>query len=481
MRRNRTGPVTTRASGKAPAATVLAARAPQQPEPAAVRAATGGGRGVRLLVGGQAASTIGDACYAVALPWYVLAGHGGTAALGTTLAAYGAARAVAMPAGGLLCDRLGARRVLLAVDVLRVVLIGGLAVQASLRPFSLVTLVLFSALAGACQGTFVPGSYALMPAIAPGHHLQRANAALTGALQAGSLAGPLIGAALVARAGPAAAFALDAATFAISALTLAPLRPVTVPPPEHHTVPNLRAVLAATPALPVMLVVVLAGNLASGGVFAVALPVLAHHRFGTSGYGLLLAALAAGAVAGTTLGARIRSRRPAVTAGRLFLAQTAALVLFPLAGLAGAAAAAVAFGLANAVGELIIVTALQRSFPPAVLGRIMGLVMLASAGAFPISVALTTAVVHSAGAPAAFPLAGALTATAILFGLSRTAFRSFAAEPTEAAGTRPTGTDRRLAIRDNGALSDRALRKRRQARACHVLPRCCAFLFARSR
>jgi MFS family permease len=382
-----------------------------------------------LLVGGQATSTIGDACYAVALPWYLLTGHGGAAALGVTLAAYGVARAVAMPAGGLLCDRLGARRILLTVDVLRAALIGGLAVQAILRPPSLITLALFSALVGGCQGMFVPGSYALMPTIAPGHLLQRANAALTGALQAGSLIGPLIGALLVARAGPAAAFALDAATFAISALTLASLRPVTVPPQEHHSAPNLRAVLAATPALPIMLTVVLAGNLASGGVFAVALPVLAHQRFGTSGYGLLLAALAAGAVAGTILGAWIRSRRPAVTAGRLFLAQTAALVLFPVAGLAGAAVAAIAFGLANAVGELIIVTALQRSFPPAVLGRIMGLVMLASAGAFPISVALTTAVVHSAGAAAAFPLAGALTAAAILFGLSWTAFRNFAAEP----------------------------------------------------
>jgi hypothetical protein len=51
------------------------------------------------------------------------------------------------------------------------------------------------------------------------------------------------------------------------------------------------------------------------------------------------------------------------------------------------------------------------------------------ARAFPISVALTTAVVHTAGAATAFPLAGALTATAILFGLSRTSFRSFAAEP----------------------------------------------------
>jgi hypothetical protein len=65
---------------------------PQQREPAAERTATGGSRRAGLHTGGQAASTIGDACYAVALPWYVLAGHGGAAALGTTLAAYGVAR-----------------------------------------------------------------------------------------------------------------------------------------------------------------------------------------------------------------------------------------------------------------------------------------------------------------------------------------------------------------------------------------------------
>jgi hypothetical protein len=75
----------------------------------------------------------------------------------------------------------------------------------------------------------------------------------------------------------------------MSALTLASLRPVAVPPQEQRTAPELRAVPAAIPALPMMLAVVLAGNLASGGVFAVALPVLAHQRLGRSGYGLVLA------------------------------------------------------------------------------------------------------------------------------------------------------------------------------------------------
>ena len=51
--------------------------------PRAARAGTGGGRGVGLLTGGQAASTIGDSCYTAALPWYVLTGHGGAPGLAT--------------------------------------------------------------------------------------------------------------------------------------------------------------------------------------------------------------------------------------------------------------------------------------------------------------------------------------------------------------------------------------------------------------
>jgi hypothetical protein len=60
---------------------------------ARLRTATTGGplgnRSFLLLSGGQLASTIGDLCYAVALPWLVLSNHGGTVLLGTVLACYG--------------------------------------------------------------------------------------------------------------------------------------------------------------------------------------------------------------------------------------------------------------------------------------------------------------------------------------------------------------------------------------------------------
>src|SRR6202008_423115 len=57
-------------------------------------------RGFRLLVSGQLASNVGDAFYAVALPWYVLAEHGGALLLGTVLAAYGVPRTPLLGAGG---------------------------------------------------------------------------------------------------------------------------------------------------------------------------------------------------------------------------------------------------------------------------------------------------------------------------------------------------------------------------------------------
>jgi len=42
-----------------------------------------GNRSFRLLGAGQFASTVGDLCYAVALPWLILSSHGGPVLLGT--------------------------------------------------------------------------------------------------------------------------------------------------------------------------------------------------------------------------------------------------------------------------------------------------------------------------------------------------------------------------------------------------------------
>ena len=88
-------------------------------------------RGYRLLVAGQVTSNAGDACYAVALPWFVLSGHGGTALLGIVLAAYGIPRTALIMAGGWASDRWRPQTVMLATDAVRAVAMSALAVMAA--------------------------------------------------------------------------------------------------------------------------------------------------------------------------------------------------------------------------------------------------------------------------------------------------------------------------------------------------------------
>ena len=347
-----------------------------------------GVRSFRLLAGGQFASTIGDFCYAVALPWLVLSTHGGTVLLGTVLACYGVPRTGLIPVGGVLADKVGPRTLMLTADVARGVLVAGLAVLAARHTVSLAALGPIAALIGAGEGLFIPASFAIMPALLDGERLTAGNALSTAAVQAGSLLGPALGGALVAVTHTStAAFGVDAGSFA-----------------------------------------------------------LARARFGAAGYGALLACFAAGALAGTLAAARTGSlRTPAMLASAVFLVEAVAISLTPyLGGEAGAAAAMFAAGACNGVGNVIFLTVLQKWVSPGMLGRVMGVMMLCAFGTYPLSAAIAGVLVRHLGPALFFPIAGGLVAAAILGGLTQREFREFgvvqaaqaASAPKAASGSR---------------------------------------------
>lgn len=178
----------------------------------------------------------------------------------------------------------------------------------------------------------------------------------------------------------------------------------------------------------IVLISVLA-NFVISGAFEVALPALAHARFGATGYGALIACFGVGALAGTLTAARLGGmRRPAMAACAGFLIGGLAISFIPfLWGLPGAAAADVVFGATASFGNVIIVTLLQQWAPAQLLGRVMSLVMLASIGAFPASVALSGIIVHSIGPAPFFPAAGVILALAVLLGATQRQFRDFGA------------------------------------------------------
>jgi Major Facilitator Superfamily len=262
-------------------------------------------------------------------------------------------------------------------------------------------------------------------------------------VQTGSLVGPALGGPLVATTRASTwAFAIDAASFAISALTLALI-------PRKAAAGTVSAgaegadgadadggggqgalvFLKKSRALQIILVVVIAANLAGGGIDGVALPSLAHDRFGAAGYGALLACFAAGSVLGTLAAARTGGlRRQAIFASAVFLIDGTALALTPyLGGEAGAAAAMFVAGAANGLGNVTFLTVLQKRTPTALLRRVMSALMLCAFGSYPLSVAVSGVLVRHIGPSLFFPIAGALVVVAILGGLTQREFREFGA------------------------------------------------------
>jgi MFS family permease len=409
----------------------------------------------RLLVAGQVTSNLGDACYAVALPWYVLAGHGGTVLLGTVLAAYGIPRTAGIPAGGYLCDRCGPQAVMLATDTLRALAVTALAVAAAAGPASAGELVPIAVVLGAGEGLFLPGSFSVIPALLPGDDLQAGNALASGGTQLATLVGPAVGGVLVAVGSPAVAFGLDAASFAVSAATLAGLARLRAAPGPSPAGPGQRGpvrlgtLLRAERVLLVIMIVNIAANLGSGGLDGVAIPALAHGPLHATaaGYGAILAAFGGGALIGTiAAGQAGRTRRPAVVGSAAFLAEAAFIVAVPFLGTTAAVAAVVALvGVCNGFGNVVMITAFQQWAPPAMLGRLMGLLIVTSFGVYPVSVALAAFAGRGLGTAAFFLFAGGVLAAAVLGGLTQRSWRDFGTEgpagATAAAPGQPADPD----------------------------------------
>jgi MFS family permease len=389
------------------------------------------------MIAGQFASTVGDYCYAIGLPWYVLSLHGGTLTLGFILGCYGIPRIAFIPVGGYLVDKIGSRPVMLGADVTRCALVAVLAILAGGHVTSWLTLGVVASVIGGGEGLFIPGSYTIVPSLVDAESLASANAFSMAAIQAGSMLGPVLGGVLVAGEGPVWAFAADSLSFALSALTLvfiahadsqqdvSPRATGGAVPPANGV--GVLALLRNTRGLQVVLGVLIAANLATGGLSEVAMPSLAHARFGADGYGVLLACMAAGSVLGTLAGAHSgRLRHPIIFSAEVVLVEAAAMAAAPfLGGVPGMAIALGVEGAANGLSLVILRTVLQNWAPKQALGRVMSLMMLCAYGCFPLSVVVTGAFVHRLGPVSFFPLAGGLIALAMLAGLTQRQFRVF--------------------------------------------------------
>jgi MFS family permease len=384
-------------------------------------------RNFRLLWLGESVSLLGDQFYLIALPWITLQLTGSGLALGSVLMVAAVPRLIFMLLGGALTDRFSPRALMLVSNAVRALLAATLAGLLFADALTLPALYICSFAFGLIDAFFHPAMLAIVPRLVEPEQLEPSNAVLQGTGQLSGVVGPALAGLLVAAGGSAAAFALDTATFAFATLMLALIRPTALPAPTEDATssddkprPKLLGSIAAglremwsDPPMRLFLLLIVVINFVLIGPITIGIPALAALRFAGSaaGFGAMMATYGAGAVLGTVAaGARGTPRRM----GMLLLGGVAALGIgLACLGLAPnvAAAAAVlgAMGIGISFVNVNIISWLQRRSPPALLGRVMSVVMLAVFGLDPLS-RVVAGLAVDVSTPGLFVVAGALLA-----------------------------------------------------------------------
>ncbi|MEV6976146.1 MFS transporter [Kitasatospora sp. NPDC093806] len=188
------------------------------------RLAVLGERDFRWFFIGYATSLIGSTMAPVAVAFAVLDGGGGGTALGGVMAARILPIVLVLLLGGVIADRLGSRRVMLAADVLRSAVQAAFAAALVTGHAPVWVMVALVAVWGLGEGVFLPALGALVPALVRRkEHLPDANTLLGLARSVSTVAGPALAGVITAGYGPGAVLLIDAVTYGIGALALARL------------------------------------------------------------------------------------------------------------------------------------------------------------------------------------------------------------------------------------------------------------------
>ena len=349
------------------------------------RSARGPRRGLPLAVVLQALISAGDGLAMVALASRVYqSSHASWAVAAVFLAVTVPITALA-PAAGVLLDRFPVRPALIAASVAQTL------VAVALTRFTGIGATLGLAIGfGLCAALLQPGLGAIVPQLAGGSGVIRANGYLQAATWGGFTLGPLLAGGLTAAGGTGLALGAVAAMYGLGAAGLGALR--LSPDPAACPVRAAAGAAAASERgarqfsaglrflrtdreagllVLVVSVMVTFANMASVAEVAFAEGVL---RSGPTGYSVLVAAWTAGMLAGTLAGGRLPRRRLAlaVLLGSLVTGVGVALAAGALT-LWQAAAAYGIGGVANGMEVVATRSFLNHRAPAAISGRVFAM------------------------------------------------------------------------------------------------------------
>lgn len=384
-------------------------------------------RDLRLLVTGATVSLLGDGIYAVAMALTVLHVSPTAGALAAVSVAGVVPRVAFGLLGGVLADRVSRRALLLVCDLVRGVVVTAIALLLMTGTPQLWVLLALVVPLGAASGAAAPAFSALVPDLVAEDELVAANSVLgTVSPLAQMMLGPAVGGVLAAY-DLGLAMAVDAVTFAVSALCVLLLHPAVQHAPASGPRPlpwaHLRegiGYVRATPWLSTNLLCGLVITFAVSGAMTM-LPLLVTQGYGASGarFGFLLAV---GGVAATLTAVVVGSRRPPERPLATSYAGYA-IGLAAVAGLGLASGPLVAAGfvvllfVGSTAGNILQDSVLGSRVPRELRGRVASLDWVAATAAAPLSVILAALLAETVGIRATYVGAGVLASAASVIGL----------------------------------------------------------------
>jgi predicted MFS family arabinose efflux permease len=312
--------------------------------------------------------------------------------------------------GGAAADRLDRKRMVVVVNVIRAVVVLGLAVTIVTGTVSIVVILVVLFVMASAETFADSASSTLLPGLVAREDLGIANARMQGAfLLTNQLVAPPIGAFLFA-AGMALPFAANAAAFALSAVLIT--RVATSARAEVAERPGFVREMAdgirwliGHPPMRTLAVTIFAFNVTFGAAWSV-LVLYAGDRLGMSaiGFGLLTTATAIGGIIGVTSYGRLERRFALGDIMRVgLLIETATHLILALTTSAAVALVTfVVFGAHAFVWGTTATVVRQRAVPDELLGRVGGVYRVAIVGGMVIGTPLGGVIASSYGITAPF-------------------------------------------------------------------------------
>jgi MFS family permease len=380
----------------------------------------------RRLWIGNSISSIGDQFYFVALPWLVLQITGSSVALGTISMTAAIPRAALMLVGGVLSDRFSPRTIMMVTACCRALLVACISALLWNHVLKLWPLYVLALGFGSADAFASPAAQAFLPSLVTRDQLAAANSTSQSTTQLTTMVAPAPAGLFIKAFGIAWAFFIDAVSFLfiVGALWRLPDPPrIASGSPRKNMLQTIGDGLqyvrrdAALSSLMLMIAVL---NFAIAGPASIGIAVIAKRDFGTAtAFGFLMSALAAGALGGTLLAGLSKQRNRGVS---LLLVSAAIGICLGSLGLLHRlitlAAMLFAMGVASAFLNVQLITWFQQRVDPAMMGRVMSLVMFSAVGLMPFSLAIAGIAIQWS-LPGVFLVGGCLVLLVTLLATAR--------------------------------------------------------------